>query len=70
MDAVIRVTNRCVAGHAFSGPELDVASEVTTLDGGFEVRVCKEHGAPVSVSSTPAAADFSPRGAASDTGLR
>jgi hypothetical protein len=41
---------RCLAGHDISEEQLDQSTELRTLDDGAVVRLCKEHGAPLSVS--------------------
>jgi hypothetical protein len=40
---------RCVTGHPIPAAELSALTEVWTLDEGAEVRVCREHGAPIAV---------------------
>ena len=40
----------CVVGHEIPTDELQSLTEVWSLDTGAEVRVCREHGAPVAIS--------------------
>jgi hypothetical protein len=40
----------CVVGHEIAQEQLDVETEVRTLDQGAEVRICVEHGAPIAVT--------------------
>jgi hypothetical protein len=47
------VTYRCVVGHAVPASELDRLTAVTRLDGGAEVRLCREHGTPIAMTSRP-----------------
>ncbi len=54
MDSESRATHfRCLTGHAIDAAELDRATEVVKLDQGAEVRICREHGAPVAQSIPP-----------------
>jgi hypothetical protein len=41
---------RCLAGHDIEEEQLEQSTELRTLDGGAVVRLCKEHGTPLSVS--------------------
>ena len=43
----------CVVGHDIVTGELDRLTIVTSLDEGAEVRICREHGAPIAVRSAP-----------------
>jgi hypothetical protein len=47
------ITYRCLAGHDIPVVQLDESTELVTLDGGAVVRICREHGAPVSVTTVP-----------------
>lgn len=40
----------CLAGHPVSADALDTLTEVQSLDDGAQVRVCREHGAPIGTS--------------------
>jgi hypothetical protein len=40
----------CLAGHPVPADALDTVTEVQTLDDGAQVRVCREHGAPIGTS--------------------
>jgi hypothetical protein len=40
----------CLTGHVITERQLDQSTELLTLDDGAVVRVCTEHGAPLSVS--------------------
>ena len=48
------VTYRCLAGHEIPVAQLDEVTVLVTLDGGAVVRICRQHGAPVSVTTAPA----------------
>lgn len=45
----------CTTGHAIPAVDLEGLSEVVSLDAGAQVRICREHGAPVRVSLPPGA---------------
>ena len=47
------ITYRCVVGHAVPATALDERTEVVRLDDGAEVRICREHGAPIAMTSRP-----------------
>jgi hypothetical protein len=44
---------RCASGHAISEEELDSQTEIRSLDQGAVVRICRAHGAPISVQLEP-----------------
>jgi hypothetical protein len=44
------VTYQCVVGHPIPEAQLEVATEIRELDDGAEIRVCREHGAPISMT--------------------
>lgn len=46
-------TYHCVVGHEIPSAELETRTELWVLDGGAEVRVCAEHGAPVALTRQP-----------------
>ena len=48
------ITYHCVVGHRIEGERLEVETAIWTLDRGAEVRVCREHGAPVAITVEPA----------------
>lgn len=58
---------RCVVGHEIVPGELDRLTVVTSLDGGAEVRICREHGAPIALRSRPARTSTGNQADASDT---
>lgn len=41
----------CTVGHAVDGDKLDELTVVQTLDTGAEVRLCREHGAPIAMTA-------------------
>lgn len=43
----------CVVGHSVLRDALDQETEVRSLDAGAEVRICREHGAPIAESACP-----------------
>jgi hypothetical protein len=45
----------CTTGHAIPAAALNELSEIVSLDAGAQVRVCREHGAPVRTSLPPGA---------------
>jgi hypothetical protein len=47
------ITYRCLAGHDIPVEQLDEATEFLTLDRGAVVRICRQHGAPVSITTAP-----------------
>ncbi|HEX8917985.1 MAG TPA: hypothetical protein VF898_05755 [Chloroflexota bacterium] len=44
-----KVLYQCVVGHEIRADELDQATELTILDNGASIRICRRHGAPISV---------------------
>lgn len=44
---------RCVTGHEIDESDLEACTELEVLDGGAEVRLCREHGAPIAVQIAP-----------------
>lgn len=48
-----KLSYRCVVGHDISPGKLDRLTVVTNLDEGAEVRICREHGAPIALRSSP-----------------
>jgi len=54
-DAWMRVTGyMCSTGHSFAIDEFELLTEERTLDGGARVRICRAHGAPISMSAVAA----------------
>lgn len=48
-------TYTCVAGHEIPGADLQALTQIETLDAGAEVRLCREHGAPIAETIVPEA---------------
>jgi hypothetical protein len=51
----LEIIYSCVTGHLIPDAELDRLTEVVSLDAGAQVRICREHGAPISLTKGPAA---------------
>jgi hypothetical protein len=47
----------CVAGHIVSQEALQRDTEIRRLDAGAEVRICREHGAPIGATAIPVAGE-------------
>lgn len=42
---------RCLTGHEIDAVALEEETEVVTLDDGAKLRLCREHGAPIAITS-------------------
>jgi len=55
-DSVIKQPARsycCTVGHVVPAEDLEQQTELIRLDTGAEVLICREHGAPISVTVPP-----------------
>ncbi|MBV9279158.1 MAG: hypothetical protein JOZ41_03670 [Chloroflexi bacterium] len=48
-----RISYACLAGHPIPDGELERLTEIAILDGGAQVRLCREHAAPIASSISP-----------------
>lgn len=46
-DSTQQIHHRCTVGHRIAPDQLLTQTELVSLDGGAEVRICSLHGAPI-----------------------